>query len=352
MSGKLDAKLTKKAAEALLDFTRKKRAAAEKKQLVESADPVSVMIALKRIPDKQRQKPILIPLDYPLFSDEETKVCLFVKDPQSKVRDMVEAQGITGIDKVMGVSNLRDKFKQFEQKRQLSNSFDLFLCDEAVWPLLPRLLGKPFYQKKKQPVPVNFKSGEKLAKVLQEARDSTCFYSGWGSSVAIKVGRTDFKASELAANIGKVVESMAKSIPHGWKNVQSVHIKTHDSVALPIYHANPKELIEVAPPEPKVSKQKLAKREAARVAREAREAEEAAAAQKAKKPAKSSPKKRAKEAPEPEAAPSKKAKTAAKAAPKKAVAKKASPKAAPKASPKASPKAAPAKRETRAKKKK
>jgi len=51
-----------------------------------------------------------------------------------QVKEMIEKDGITGIEKVMGISKLRDRFKQFEQKRQLSNSFDLFLTDEVCAP--------------------------------------------------------------------------------------------------------------------------------------------------------------------------------------------------------------------------
>lgn len=86
MADKLDRKLTNKAVAALLAHTSKKKNEADKvrhsilrvdhlhpdgafadslpsllqKQLVESADPISVMIAIKKIPEKQKQKPILM----------------------------------------------------------------------------------------------------------------------------------------------------------------------------------------------------------------------------------------------------------------------------------------------------
>merc|ERR1712216_376566 len=246
MSGKLDKKWTARAVEALLDYTTKKREKAEKKQLVETPDPVMVMMAMKKIPEKDSKKPILIKLDHPIFRDEDTKICLFVKDPQRDVKDMIEKDGITGIEKVMGISKLRDRYKQYEDKRQLCNSFDLFLADDAVVPLLPRLLGKTFFQKKRQPIPVSFRSGEKLAKVLQRARDSTCFYPGWGACSAVKVGRTDFEAHEIVANVERVVSAMVENIPKKWSNVQSIHLKTHDSVALPIFNNLPNQTLRIS----------------------------------------------------------------------------------------------------------
>jgi ribosome biogenesis protein UTP30 len=50
---------------------------------------------------------------------------------------------------VLGVSKLRSNYKTYEARRKLFKSFDLFLADRRVLLLLPALLGKPFYEKKK-----------------------------------------------------------------------------------------------------------------------------------------------------------------------------------------------------------
>jgi ribosome biogenesis protein UTP30 len=47
------------------------------------------------------------------------------------------------------VSKLKARYKPFEAKRQLCASYDLFLADERVLPLLPPILGKTFFMKKK-----------------------------------------------------------------------------------------------------------------------------------------------------------------------------------------------------------
>lgn len=67
--------------------------------------------------------------------------CLIVKDPQREYKDKIAAQGITGISRVIGISKLRNKFKQYEAQRQLCGTYDLFLADDRVLPLLPHLIG-------------------------------------------------------------------------------------------------------------------------------------------------------------------------------------------------------------------
>ena len=51
---------------------------------------------------------------------------------------------MAGVAKVIGVSKLKGKYEPFEAKRQLCNSYDLFLADDRVVPSLPKLIGDCF----------------------------------------------------------------------------------------------------------------------------------------------------------------------------------------------------------------
>lgn len=50
---------------------------------------------------------------------------------------------------VIGLSKLRANYRDYEAKRKLCDSYDVFLADERILPLLPKLLGKKFFQTKK-----------------------------------------------------------------------------------------------------------------------------------------------------------------------------------------------------------
>jgi ribosome biogenesis protein UTP30 len=43
---------------------------------------------------------------------------------------------------VIGVSKLRSKYESHEAKRALCAAYDLFLADERIVPVLPKLLGE------------------------------------------------------------------------------------------------------------------------------------------------------------------------------------------------------------------
>ena len=89
------------------------------------------------------------PLAHPLVDPRTSPVCLITKDPQREYKDLLEANSIRFISRVVGVTKLKGKFKPFEARRLLLKENDLFLADERVVPLLPGLLGKKFFEAKK-----------------------------------------------------------------------------------------------------------------------------------------------------------------------------------------------------------
>ena len=146
--------------------------------------------------------------------------------------------GITNVSRVIGISKLKTKFKQYEAKRQLCSSYDVFLSDNRVLPLLPHLIGKVFFEKKKQPLAVDLRSNNWKAEI-NKALSSTPFYLAEGLCSRLHVANTNMPRDAIVENIVQAMDSAAKIIPGGWKGIQALHIRTHDSIALPIYNSLP-----------------------------------------------------------------------------------------------------------------
>jgi len=89
------------------------------------------------------------PLSHPLIDPRTTPICLITKDPQREYKGLLESHGIKFISRVVGVEKLKGKFKPFEARRVLLKENGLFLADDRVIPLLPKLLGKAFFNAKK-----------------------------------------------------------------------------------------------------------------------------------------------------------------------------------------------------------
>ena len=201
------------------------------------------MISLKKIPEKRgKDKPIPLAIPHPLYSVEETEICLLVKDhkgeghKESKAK--VKAEKIPGIAKVIGVSKLKSKFESHEKKRQLCGSYDLFLADDRILPSLPKLLGKAFFKKKKQPIPVKL-AGKDWAAQVRKACNCTYMHLT-GSSMTIRVAKASQSEDECIDNVLEVIQRASEKIPGKFKEIQSLYLKSLDSVSLPIFQRTAK----------------------------------------------------------------------------------------------------------------
>ena len=235
----LDTKQVERAVDALLNHVQRSKKSGGKEQLLDDSDPISVLIGMKSIPATNgRTKPYLITLKHPLMDPEESEVCLIVKDPQREFKDKVEAKGLKMVKKVIGVSKLRAKFKQYEAKRQLCASYDLFLADDRVLPMLPHLIGKVFFEKKKQPLAVKL-TQDNWADQFRKIFNATPFYLAEGLCSTIKAGHTGMDRNHIVNNIVSALDKVSELLPKKWQGIQAIHIKTHDSIALPIFHSLP-----------------------------------------------------------------------------------------------------------------
>jgi len=206
----------------------------EKSTLIEDSQHVLLVFSLFKIPDRFNVKPISIPLSNPLHGDE-VEICVITKDPQKEYKEKFEELGIK-VAKIIGISKLKKNYKSFEERRKLASSYDLFLADDRIIPMLPKALGSIFFKRKKQPVAINLKGN--IQKEIENARNSTYLFLN-GACSAVKIGKSDFTTEQLVENILQGTDSIVSKIPKKWKNIQSIHLKTTESIALPIYTVLP-----------------------------------------------------------------------------------------------------------------
>jgi len=123
---------------------------------------------------------------------------LITKDPQREYKDLLESSNVKFVSRVIGIKKLKGKFKPYEARRMLLKENGLFLADDRVIPLLPKLLGKAFFNAKKyvdspttaahsltynplrQPIPVCL-TRKDLKGELERAVSSTYFHQNQGT---------------------------------------------------------------------------------------------------------------------------------------------------------------------------
>ncbi|KAJ1796083.1 proteasome-interacting protein cic1, partial [Coemansia sp. RSA 2598] len=252
-----------KAANALLKYVEKQNAEKGDTNLLgDDADSVHMIITIKLLSRNIKLVPSRIPLRNPLY-DETKSVCLITKTSNSaEVAEKVEKLSFPQIQEVISVERLSKEYKPYEARRQLMSMHDLFLADHRIIHGLPKHLGSKFFQSKKFPLPVVIATGDIKAE-LTKALSSTMYKPAKGTTSAVKVGTTKMTAAQLAENIEGVAKCIAKYVPRGWENIESLGIKAGESLILPIYNSltvasapapeNPKENTDDAVEKPAVS---------------------------------------------------------------------------------------------------
>ncbi|KAL8904554.1 MAG: hypothetical protein Q9171_007012 [Xanthocarpia ochracea] len=233
-------------------------------------EPVWLSLTTKKhIVDQRRLKPGKIPLPHSLNQSPTTTVCLITCDPQRQVKDTVAHPSFptalsSRITKVIGISKLKARYQSFESRRQLFNAHDVFLADDRVVTMLPKVLGKIFYQSPKKPVPVRLEpyrqtdaSGKRVAakaadektktiapplqvaKEIEKTINCALVHLSPSNNTSVRVGYSSFTAQQIADNVEAVVAGLVeKFIPQGWRNIRAVNIKGPNTMALPIWLAD------------------------------------------------------------------------------------------------------------------
>ncbi|XP_044159125.1 ribosomal L1 domain-containing protein 1 [Bufo gargarizans] len=237
----VDSEQVKKATKALLAYQKTK--GRSNALLLNEHDRISVLLTVWKIPNQTRA--IKIPLPHGIRPDTYD-VCLFTKDePNMSVeqteklyKKLLSQHGITQITEIIPLKKMKKEFKQFEAKRRLLSSYDLFLADARIRRLLPSHIGKHFYKEKREPLSVNLKS-KNLSRELRRLIQGTQLHvTNRGCCYAIRVGHTGMKVEDIVENVLAVAKVLAEKLPMKWKNVKVLHLKTQSSVALPIYNSS------------------------------------------------------------------------------------------------------------------
>lgn len=218
--------------------------------------------------DQKRLKPRKVLLPHSLHTSPTISICLITPEPQRQFKDAIAHPSFPTtlskrITKVISIKKLEAKYHSFESRRQLRDSYDLFLADDRIVTYLAKFLGKTFYNTTaKRPIPVSLEASKPkerknaalpsikprnkssdtksiaapplLAKEIERTLSTAQINLSSSTTTAVRVGLASYTPEELTANIDAVMASLAGKLV-GWKNVRAVHVKGPNTMALPIW---------------------------------------------------------------------------------------------------------------------
>uniref|UniRef100_A0A0X3PMI8 Ribosomal L1 domain-containing protein 1 n=1 Tax=Schistocephalus solidus TaxID=70667 RepID=A0A0X3PMI8_SCHSO len=125
------------------------------------------------------------------------------------------------------ISELKLAYQSFEARRKLAATFDVFLADKRVIHHLPTNLGKAFYGRNtnKVPVPVSLAGKDLVTAVQSVLTSGLALIKGNGSTESFVVGDTDMPAEHLKENILSVANDILAKWPGGLKTLRSIYVR-------------------------------------------------------------------------------------------------------------------------------
>ncbi|XP_033886474.3 ribosomal L1 domain-containing protein 1-like isoform X1 [Acipenser ruthenus] len=245
----LDVAQVRKAVQALFAYQKSSEEGSQS-LLLNEHQHISLLVTLWKIPLKEQT--IHIPLPHRIRTSN-AEVCLFTKDEPQMTSEQTEKfykkllaeHGVKNITQVIPYRALKKEYKPFEAKRKLLRNFDLFLADDRIRRLLPSQIGKHFYRSKKEPLSVNLKV-KKLARELDRVIQGTTLpVSHKGCCCMARVAHSGMTVDEVVENISAAFNTIAVKLNKKGKNIKVLHLKSQNSVALPIYCSNLRNLSEL-----------------------------------------------------------------------------------------------------------
>ncbi len=127
-------------------------------------------------------------------------------------------------DKVIGSDELTKLATNKRESRKLINSFDFFLADTKLMPVVGKVLGQLLGPRGKMPTPVPFNAP--IDSFLERFRSSVRVRVKNSLSMSCKIGDESMEDAELASNAHAVLSGIEKKLPNGDKNIRKILIKT------------------------------------------------------------------------------------------------------------------------------
>ncbi len=168
-----------------------------------------------------------------------------MKKPESKIQEMIElphpltkkakiciiASGElafkakqAGADLVIEKDELNTIATDKKRQRELANTYDFFICEAPLMPLVGKSLGTTLGPRGKMPTPVppNANIADQIARhqklAIVRLKSQPLLQN--------RVGSEDMKDEEIAENITVIIRRLEGKLKRGIKNIKSITLKT------------------------------------------------------------------------------------------------------------------------------
>jgi large subunit ribosomal protein L1 len=199
----------------LLETLKKVRESSKQRKFSQTID---MTINLKDIDMKKPESKIqeMIELPHPLT--KKAKICIIASG------ELAFRAKQAGADLVIEKDELNTIATDKKRQRELANTYDFFISEAPLMPIVGKSLGATLGPRGKMPTPVppNANIADQIARhqKLAIVRTKT------QAVIQNRVGTEEMKDEEIAENITVIVRRLEGKLKRGMKNIKSITLKT------------------------------------------------------------------------------------------------------------------------------
>ena len=138
--------------------------------------------------------------------------------------DIVSQARNAGVDLIMGPEEIERLGGAPREARKMADSYDFFLAETAVMPLVGRWLGQRLGPRGKMPQPIP--PQQDITPIVERLRNSVRVRSKDRLNMSVKIGTTAMSAEDVSENLDAVLKRVLGRLENGEMNIRSVYVKT------------------------------------------------------------------------------------------------------------------------------
>jgi large subunit ribosomal protein L1 len=190
----------------------------EKSEKRKFAQSIELIINFKDIDPKKPEGKIQESVELPRPPGKGNRICVIASG------EMALKAKQTGADLVIQRNELEALAEDKKKKKELAETYDFFIAEAPLMPLVGKVLGAVLGPRGNMPTPVPPNANVK--EQIEKHRKTVLIRTRGQPSIQCRIGNEEMPNEEIAENILTTVRRIEGKLKKGIKNVRSIYLKT------------------------------------------------------------------------------------------------------------------------------
>ncbi len=199
-------------------FSESIKQAREKSKKRNFSQSIELIVNLRDIDMKKPEGKIQERIELPHAVGKQTKICVFASG------ELALKAKKAGADLVMERRELEALAGDKKRRKALAQTYDFFIAEAPFMPLIGKILGSALGPKGRMPTPVPPTAN--IAEHIKKYRKTVMVRLRGQPVLQCRIGTDEMPEEQVVENIQAVLGRLEGKLKRGFRNVESIYVKT------------------------------------------------------------------------------------------------------------------------------